>query len=241
MSNAPLDCSLCPRLCTSRRTVVNGVGPKDARIMVISCNPDTMDEKHGEPLYHRVWAGKKVRKYLLPLAGIDPNEVRYENIVRCNPPRGKKGKAGTPTAKEIETCRMFLAESIDSINPDYIITLGAAALKWFLPDEKISEVHGQTFYMDGMFTKEGQFKMWEIHPMLHPDNAKPSYNPKLALVMDEDWRRLGESLNGTSIHSVSDNDRSVPVRIHGREDAEVGKYNIVSALKLNRLMRKALC
>ena len=232
--NAPLSCDRCPRLCASRRDVVNGHGPKDARILVVSSHPSAQDERHGIALYHKAWAGKKLRRNLFPLAHIDPDTVRFENIVRCAPPNAKGGKPGAPSAKEIDNCREYLAATIAEADPAHIITLGAAALKWFLPGEKLSAVHGRTFVVDGRL----------VTPMYHPDSAKPGLNPKLALVMDEDWSRFGENTYALQDSDGPGADSSAPGNgpnrvLNFRDDAPGEKYSLISGHDLAALMQEA--
>ena len=224
--NAPLNCDRCPRLCASRRTVVNGVGPKDASILIVSISPDSQEERHGEPLHWKSWAGKQVKRYLIPLAGIDPSKVRYEFIAKCNPPNNKQGKPSAPSAKEIDACRPYLLSYIETNRPTHILTLGALALKWFFPDARISEVHGQKL----------TWKEITILPMLHPDQAKAYQNPKLALVMDQDWKRAGEYINGNSSDRPN-RDRNDIINVV--DQPSVGKYTLVSGTKLARLLRNA--
>ena len=104
--NAPLDCSLCPRLCQSRLAVVNGSGPVPADIMVVAQAPGRDEERAEIPQPLVGWSGKRLREKLMPLANINPATVRYENIVRCRPPV-KKGGDMPPTAAEVANCRQF--------------------------------------------------------------------------------------------------------------------------------------
>jgi len=151
--NAPPDCSLCPRLVESRVAVVNGKGPIDAEVLIVAQNPGEWEEVLGYPLCEKGWSGRKVRDKLLPLAGLTAEEVRWENIVRCRPPRMPKGGDYPPTAKEVSACRGFLLSTIQAVGPKVIITLGAPALDWFFPDAKLSNIHGQR--MEWRYTCNG--------------------------------------------------------------------------------------
>ena len=185
---APLDCALCDRLCRSRRAVVNGAGPLPASIMVVAQNPGREEEIHGYPLYEKAFSGSRLRDSLMPLAGIDPQLVRYENIVRCRPPRGKQGDL-PPKPDEITNCRPFLLAAIAACKPALIITLGAPALRWFLPKAKLDLVHGKLQEVHNGFVSG-------VVPMYHPAAAAPRRNPRLAAVMIDDWTRLKSLLGG---------------------------------------------
>lgn len=165
MSNAPPDCSACPRLCASRKAVVNGWGPGNADIMVIGQGPGKEEERHKPPQPLVGWSGRRL-VYLFAVAGVIPMPdlaamsrievrewyqeartslpVRLENITRCRPPRTKTGDL-PPKPEEIANCRGYLEATLAEVRPAFVITLGAPALKWFRPDGKIAEIHGKPF------------------------------------------------------------------------------------------------
>lgn len=190
MTTAPPNCTRCPRLCASRRMVVNGVGPLPASIMVVALMPSRRDERHGYPLYEESWAGSRVRERLMPLAGINPEEVRYECVVRCKPPRWR-GKDEPPTAGEVKKCSSFLLAAILEARPDTIITLGAPALRWFTKENSLSSAHGLP---TSWIHPETGMEI-AIVPMYDPNAATPGH-PQLAKVMVADWKYLGEVLAG---------------------------------------------
>lgn len=142
---APPDCALCPRLVASRKMVVNGFGPLPADTLIIAQNPGRVEEVKGRPLYEKAYSGEKLREELLPRAGLDSKEVRYENIVRCRPPKKRVGGDFPPTPEEVRNCAPFLFETIRRCRPRCIITLGALAYKWFFPKGKLDQDHGRSF------------------------------------------------------------------------------------------------
>ena len=176
------NCTRCKRLCTSRRAIVNGAGPIDAEIWIIGQGPSRQEEIENEP--HTGWA-KDRTTYLCKLAGIDPTDVRYENIIRCRPPRGKAGDL-PPTPAEIANCREYLLDDIAQHTPRFIISLGSSVTTWFFPGMKISEVHGRQYN----WTHPTTNLSLTVIPMYHPTAAHPSRKPGLAQVMIEDWERL---------------------------------------------------
>ena len=186
---APEDCALCPRLAESRRAVVNGSGPLPSRVLVITQNPGREEEIAGEPLVG--WSGQKL-DYLAGLAGLAPGTYRKENVARCRPPRGPKGDLPL-RPDEIRNCAPFLKASIATCNPAVIVTLGAPALRWFLPNAGLASAHGRPHTWPQPETND----TITIVPMYHPAAAHPSRNPGLAPVLIEDWTRLGTILAGT--------------------------------------------
>ena len=200
---APTDCSRCTRLCLSRKMVVQGAGPLPADILVVAQAPGRLEEIHGYPLYEKAWSGSRLRYKLMPLAGIDPEQVRYENIVRCRPPRHKGGD-DPPTAGEIKKCAPFLLEVIteafNGVSDPCIITLGIPAWKWFNTEYALSTSHG--FRMTWTHPDTNDSIM--IVPMYHPAAATPNRTPALAKVMISDWKYLGEVLAGRGEESKAE-------------------------------------
>src|SRR3990167_638614 len=176
---SPPNCQACPRLVNSRKAIVQGYGPLPAQVMVVAQNPGREEEVVGRPLVG--WSGKVLRERLLPLAGIDPETVRYENIVRCRPPKKPDGSGDSvPTAAEDAACRGYLWAAIEAARPDFIITLGQPALSWFFPKLKLSACHGRAQEWEGT----------QVVPSYHPAAATPNRRPELLKVMQEDWRSL---------------------------------------------------
>jgi len=189
---APHDCSTCPRLVESRNMVVNGFGPQPAAVMVIAQSPGAQEEREdvGRPLYELAFSGRKLRTKLMPRAGIDPAAVRFENVVRCRPPRQPNHRGDhAPTPAEIANCRTYLLEEIERTEPRLIITLGAPALKWFFLQLKLDHVHGRP--LDWYNAEMGH--TITVVPMYHPAAAAPGRNAGLVQVMHNDWDRLGEA------------------------------------------------
>jgi len=229
--NAPPDCALCPRLVGSRRAVVNGAGPLPARVLVIAQAPGREEEIAGAPLVG--WSGKTL-DYLAGLAGLAPGSYRKENVVRCRPPRGKGGDL-PPKPDEIGNCAPFLRAALDACQPEFVVTLGAPALKWFFSGAKLEQGHGRpqeyyvavpvdlvaTYVRDSWYGDLGGGTLSHkilVVPMYHPAAAHPARNPGLAPIMCEDWTRLGELLRGAG-------------------GAALGKYSEVSSVVLLGLGR----
>jgi len=265
----PRSCTTCPRLVASRRCVVPGFGPVPADVMVVAQGPGAQEEKNGQPLWHKAWSGGKLRYKLMPLAGINHESVRYENVTACRGPKGKTGDA-PPTAKEIANCRQYLMEAIRQTKPKFIITLGAPAMKWFAPKVKLDEVHGQMIEWEAWecdacqnvvtdlpdkcdkcgLTNSGHSVASRFNPiavkvvpMYHPAAATPNRNPRLAIVMDKDWRRLGEYLHGTdrgnSTSVWGGNNSRGHFSGNSKHNSKIGNYKLISGIKLARLMRRA--
>jgi DNA polymerase len=75
------------------------------------------------------------------------------NMVKCHPPDNR-----APTHEEIQTCEMWLLNQISEMKPKRIVLLGAIALKYFFPTERISLANGKVFKWAGI----------DCIPMYHP-------------------------------------------------------------------------
>lgn len=118
-----LSCDKCA-LKNSRTSIVNGIGPKKASIMLIGEAPGEIEDLTGEP-----FTGKsgQALDYLLQQVEMIREECYITNVVKCRPPQNRK-----PLQKEIEKCFPYLEAEIAEVNPKVIITLGATAMRAIL-------------------------------------------------------------------------------------------------------------
>jgi len=123
-------CVKCPHLASSRTQTVFGVGNPDAELMFIGEAPGVDEDKEGEPFVGR--AGQLLTR-IIETMGFARAEVYIANILKCRPntPRGSFGNR-PPTPVEMQTCRPYLVEQIDIIQPKVVVALGAAAVEGLL-------------------------------------------------------------------------------------------------------------
>ena len=89
--------------------------------------------------------------------GLDRAGVWVTNVVKARPPENRD-----PQPEEIEAYRSYLERELAIIQPKIIAPLGRFAMNWFLPDEKISRVHGEVrTRADGLI----------VFPLYHPSAA----------------------------------------------------------------------
>jgi DNA polymerase len=134
--------------------LVFGSGNTEAKIIAVGEGPGAKEAETGLPFVGQ--AGKLLDKLLI-IAGIERKDVFITNIVHHRPPENRD-----PLPKEIESYGKYLDQIINIIKPKAIITLGRFSMNKFLPDVKISEVHGKKFDI----TLDGRKTM--IIPMYHP-------------------------------------------------------------------------
>nr|WP_281421739.1 uracil-DNA glycosylase family protein [Aquisediminimonas profunda] len=101
-------------------------GPSNARIMFIGEAPGRLGAERTAIPFHGDVAGDNFER-LLSLAGLSRSEVFVTNSILCNP-TDDKGNNAPPSKRAIRHCSNLLRDQIEVINPDIIVTLGAAAL-----------------------------------------------------------------------------------------------------------------
>lgn len=168
-------CTKCP-LHVGRTKAVPGDGAADAQIMFIGEAPGFHEDQQGLPF---VGAAGRLLNELLEKAGIDRQQVFITNVIKCRPPGNRD-----PELDEVETCKPYLDQQIEVINPKVIVTLGRHSMARAYPDEKISVVHGQP-------RKVGDLVYF---PMFHP--AAALHQPSLRSVVEADFRLLKDLLEG---------------------------------------------
>jgi DNA polymerase len=164
-------CKSC-QLSYARKKAVPGEGPAKAEIMLIGEGPGFYENEQGRPF---VGAAGKFLDELLEKAGVSRQMVFITNVVKCRPPGNRD-----PLPDELAACSAYLDRQIEAINPLIIVTLGRYSMAKFLPNVRISEVHGQPAWVRGHL----------IVPMFHP--AAALHQPSLKTSVERDFTRLPE-------------------------------------------------
>ncbi len=120
------ECTLCPKLCDNSLNVcMEGEGPSNAKLMILGEAPGATEDELNRPFVGQ--AGDFLRDDLLVPAKIPESEVRFENTVRCHPPKNRN-----PSAKEIINCRRYLEVAIRRVKPKMIVGMGNVPLATML-------------------------------------------------------------------------------------------------------------
>ena len=160
-------CTACG-LCTGRTNAVPGTGNPNAQVVFIGEGPGKKEDEQGIPF---CGASGKLLDSLLATIDLRREDVFITNIVKCRPPGNRD-----PLPSEKETCTsLYLDDQLRLINPKLIITLGRHALTYFIPNQKISEVHGQPQRHEGRV----------YLPLYHP--AVALYNGSMRTTLEEDF------------------------------------------------------
>ena len=167
-------CTLCP-LARTRTNVVFGSGDADADLMFVGEAPGAEEDRRGLPFVGR--AGGLLNE-LLEGIGLTREDVFIANVLKCRPPGNRD-----PQPIEIETCRPYLLQQVEMIEPKVIATLGNFATKLITGNPTgITRVRGTPQIHD-----LGE-RTVKIFPILHP--AAILRNPGQRGVMDQDFETL---------------------------------------------------
>ncbi len=131
-------CTRCQELTRLRTNTVFGVGNPEARFLFVGEAPGADEDASGIPFVGQ--AGQLLDKIIVA-AGLKRDEVYICNVLRCRPPGNRK-----PAPEEASNCREYLDGQIATVDPDFIICLGATAAQSLLGTlETIGKLRGQFF------------------------------------------------------------------------------------------------
>lgn len=160
--------------------IVPGEGSADARIMFIGEAPGYFEAVQRRPFVGK--SGQLFRRTLVEEAGIPEAEVYISNIVKVRPPDNRD-----PLPHEIEAYKPYLNQEIEIIQPDLVATLGRFSMGKFLPDVKVSQVHGRLHKI------KWHNRTLYVLPLYHPAAALRGTQVKTSFV--EDIKKLPKILN----------------------------------------------
>jgi uracil-DNA glycosylase len=169
-------CTLCP-LSEGRTNVVFGAGNADADLMFVGEAPGAEEDRQGLPFVGR--AGRLLTE-LIEGIGMTRDDVFITNVLLCRPPGNRD-----PQPNEIETCRPYLEQKLELIQPRVIGTLGNFATKLLTRSNVgITRVRGtpQVHTLGG--------RTLFVMPLLHP--AAALRTPSLVETLREDFAKLPE-------------------------------------------------
>lgn len=154
----------------SRKLGVPGEGPADAEIMFIGEGPGFHENEQGRPF---VGAAGKFLDELIESINLKRSKVFIANVVKCRPPSNRD-----PSSEELKACSEYLERQIRAINPKVIVTLGRFSMAHFLPNAKISQIHGQAMKVRGRLV----VAMYHPAAALHQKSLKSTIESDFALL-----------------------------------------------------------
>ena len=162
-------CQKCD-LAKTRTRAVPGEGNPNADIVFIGEGPGYNEDQQARPF---IGAAGKFLDELLASIKLRRSDVFICNVVKCRPPGNRD-----PLPVEIETCKPWLDQQIEVINPRVIVTLGRFSMTRYFPGQTISKIHGQP-------RKIGDVT---IVPMYHP--AAALHQGNLRKTIEYDFSKL---------------------------------------------------
>lgn len=143
MTSLNPDCTLCDLHRSAQVVCVKGSGPSPCDIMIIGEAPSFRRSDQAAVPFSR--QSGKLLFQLLQEVGISSDQCYITNVVHC-PLRENQ----TPSTSEVKACMEYLLEEIDQVKPQYVLLLGATALKGVLRKGKITQIHGTFIEKDGI-------------------------------------------------------------------------------------------
>ncbi len=132
------DCRKCANIVQFRQRTVFGEGPLQPRICFMGEAPGADEDRQGRPFVGR--AGQLLTKIIAAM-NLKREDVYILNALKCRPPQNR-----TPSPDEIENCRGFVETQLELLRPDYIVCLGAVAVRSILKsNQSIGRLRG-TFH-----------------------------------------------------------------------------------------------
>ncbi len=150
--------------------IVPGEGPETAEVLCIGEAPGYHEVVQRRPFVGR--SGQLFRKTLREV-GIPDQDVYISNIVKARPPENRD-----PTPAEISAYKPYLDKEIAILNPVLIVTLGRFSMAKFLPDVRISQVHGR------LHKVKWNSKLQFVLPMYHPAAGLRSTKVRESFIKD---------------------------------------------------------
>ena len=173
--------NICPELADQATQLVLGDGNPDADIVIIGEAPGKNEDIQGKPF---VGAAGKFLDEMLAQAGMNRSDVYITNIVKYRPPNNRD-----PLPAEKKAFWPYLLRQLEIIDPKVVITLGRHSMEYFIPEGRISDIHGHAL-REKVKYHDGREHEWLIVPLYHP--AAALYNGSLRQTLIDDFMNVPE-------------------------------------------------
>ncbi|MEZ6149097.1 MAG: uracil-DNA glycosylase [Pirellulaceae bacterium] len=142
LSGQVRNCRLCSAIVSYRQQTVFGAGPLNPRVCFMGEAPGADEDRTGLPFVGK--AGQLLTKIITAMQ-LSRDEVYILNALKCRPPQNR-----TPMNEEIDHCRHFVESQLDTLRPEFIVCLGAVAVRCILRSElPIGRLRGQFYQYRG--------------------------------------------------------------------------------------------
>ncbi len=157
-------------LATKPEDIVPGEGSATAEVMFIGEAPGYYESVQRRPFVGR--SGQLLREIIKEIA-LAEDQYYISNIVKVRPPDNRD-----PLPAEILAFKPYLDQEISILDPKLIVTLGRYSMAKFLPEVRISQVHGRLHKL------HWDRKTIYVLPMYHPAAGLRSTQIKLQFIED---------------------------------------------------------
>lgn len=198
-----LACSKCVLRGTCTQ-VVPGEGSAEAEIVFIGEGPGQKEDELGRPF---VGAAGKFLDEMLGTINFKREDVYIANVVKCRPPQNRD-----PLPGEAEACWPWLLEQIKIIDPKLIVTLGRHSMERFLPNQKISQIHGRA-----MRKNIPEIGTKVFYALYHP--AAALYNGGMRNILIQDFKKIPKVLDAIGKDKIKEKEAS-EIKVPEKEKQE---------------------
>lgn len=194
LSEQMFKCSSCVLRGTCKQ-VVPGDGSAEAEVLFIGEGPGQKEDELGKPF---VGAAGKFLDEMLGTIKLKREDVYIANVVKCRPPQNRD-----PLPEEAEACWPWLEKQIEIINPKLVVTLGRHSMERFLPNMKISQMHGKALRRNipGLGSRV-------FYALYHP--AAALYNGSMRTVLIQDFKKIPKVLEAVRKSESEKKDEPTP-------------------------------
>jgi uracil-DNA glycosylase family 4 len=158
--NAVHHCTLCPRMSGRAKVLSESSGNIHSKVLFIGEAPGRLGaDRTGVP-FRGDRSGDNF-EILLRNIGWTRADIFITNAVLCNP-RGDEGNNEPPSDEELANCSAFLQMTMELIDPDVVVTLGAVALR------AIARIHPHNYRLRQTVSSLVPWSGRSLMPMYHP-------------------------------------------------------------------------
>ncbi len=155
-------CIACQQLVRNRTQTVFGEGSVTPRVVFFGEAPGADEDREGQPFVGR--AGQLLTK-IIEACTLRREDLYIMNVLKCRPPDNRP-----PEPDEVSHCRPFFERQFDTLQPEYIVCVGATPAQALLETtESIGKLRGK------FHTYRGSRVVATYHPaylLRNPDAKK---------------------------------------------------------------------
>ncbi len=135
-------CRKCEELVCYRRQTVFGEGHLRPRVCFFGEAPGADEDAQGRPF---VGAAGRLLSDIIRAMKLNRDDVYILNSLKCRPPQNR-----TPLPEEIENCRPYALTQLAILQPEYLILLGAVAVRSVLQsNDSVGRLRGRFHQFHG--------------------------------------------------------------------------------------------